>query len=85
VKASPVAANSLADFWWSWAMRDCFPYLSLQIERFAKLTDKVKIKEQTAILDHSRDSCVQTFIFEHWADVNQSIANKFANFPHDNE
>src|SRR5215813_10732409 len=46
VKASPNAANSFAEFWWSWGLRDCMPSLQQRIEFVSRLTDKAESKKQ---------------------------------------
>lgn len=83
-EASPKAANSLAEFWWSWGIRQCMPYLTDQITQVSKIPDQKLRDEAMKQVESTRDNCIEAFIFDRWNDINKSIETKFARFPKDN-
>lgn len=73
------AAKSLAEFWWVWGVRECEPDIAAY-SKIQKLADgKYSDKAQNKINDYAM-SCVESFIFDRWGDVQESIKNKMSNF-----
>jgi hypothetical protein len=85
LQSAPKAAYSLGEFWWDWAVRDCSAYLHQYGADLAKSSVGKDQKKMLEMGERARDHCVEAFIFEHWDDINTSIANKAKNFPKDNE
>jgi hypothetical protein len=85
-EASPKAANSLAQFWWSWGVRECFsqPFMTRLTTEAAKKTDKSERDIAEKQLQDEVDNCIEAFMFDRWKDINDSVANKFREFPKDN-
>jgi len=85
LQSSPKAAYSLGEFWWDWGLRDCYPYLHQYIEDASRGASKADQKKFGDQVEDLRDRCIQAFIFEHWDDINTSLANMVVNFPTDTQ